>query len=100
MTLQSITQAISAQKDQLRRFGLRRIGIFGSTARSEASVSSDIDLLLDFDPTQKTYKNFFASTTFLEQLFNRRIDVVTPQALSPYIKPHVEKDITYVEISN
>jgi len=100
MTLQSVTQTLTAQKDELRGFGLRRIGIFGSTARGESSVSSDIDLLLDFDPAKKTYKNFIASTTFLEQLFNRPVDAVTPQALSPYIKPHIEKDITYVQISN
>lgn len=100
MSLQSITKILLDQKEQLRRFGLTRIGIFGSTARGEEQITSDIDLLLDFDPTQKTYKNFFASTTLLETLFNRPVDVVTPQALSPYIKPHIEKDITYVQISN
>ncbi|MEK7129613.1 MAG: nucleotidyltransferase family protein [Patescibacteria group bacterium] len=100
MTLQSITQTLLAQKHKLQAFGLRRIGVFGSVAREESSIASDIDLLLDFDPAKKTYKNFFASTTFLENLLNRPIDAVTPQALSPYIKPHIEKDITYVEISN
>lgn len=100
MTLQSITQILESQKNQLQAFGLRKIGIFGSTVRGEESTTSDIDLLLDFDPSQKTYKNFFASTTFLENLFHRSIDAVTPQALSPYIKPHIEKDITYVQISN
>lgn len=100
MTLQSITQTLSDQKINLKQFGLKRIGIFGSSARGEDTITSDIDLLLDFDPTQKTYKNFFASTTFLENLFKKPIDAVTPQALSPYIKPHIEKDITYVQISN
>lgn len=100
MTLLSITQSISAQKQKLQTFGLRRIGVFGSIAREESTPTSDIDLLLDFDPTKKTYKKFFASTVFLEHLLKRPIDAVTPQALSPYIKPHIEKDITYVQISN
>jgi len=100
MTLQSITQSLTAQKAQLQSFGLRKIGVFGSTARGESSITSDIDLILDFDPAKKTYKNFIASTTFLENLFNRPIDAVTPQALSPYIAPHIEKDVTYVQISN
>jgi len=100
MTLQSLTQILSTQKDQLQRFGIRRIGIFGSTARGEESAASDIDLILDFEPTKKTYKNFFASTVFLESLLHRSIDAVTPQSLSPYIKPHIDKDITYVQISN
>lgn len=100
MTLQTITQTLTAQKAKLQQFGLRRIGIFGSMARGEATTTSDVDLLLDFDPAQKTYKNFIGSTTFLEQLLHQPIDAVTPQALSPYIKPHVDKDITYVQISN
>ena len=100
MTIQSITLALEAQKQALQAFGLRKIGIFGSTARGEESATSDIDLLLDFDPAKKTYRNFFASTEFLENLFHRSIDAVTPQALSPYIKPHIEQDVTYVQISN
>jgi len=99
MTLQSITQTLQSNRQQLQEFGLIRIGIFGSTARNEDSASSDIDLLLDFDPAKKNYKNFFASTTFLETLLNRPIDSVTPQGLSQYIKPHIEKDIIYVKIS-
>lgn len=100
MTLQSITQTLSDQKVTLQHFGLKRIGVFGSSARGEDLITSDIDLVLDFNPAQKTYKNFFASTTFLESLFKKPIDAVTLQALSPYIRPHVEKDITYVQISN
>lgn len=100
MTLQSITQALVSQKRTLRTFGLKKIGIFGSTARGEESATSDIDLILDFEPTKKTYKNFFAGASFLEQLLKRPVDAVTPQALSPYIKPRVEKDVTYVKISN
>lgn len=100
MTLQSITQSLSAQKRELQAFGLRRIGIFGSTARGENTPTSDIDLLLDFDPTQKTYKNFFAGTSFIEHLLKRPVDAVTPQAISPYIKSYIEKDITYVKISD
>ncbi|MBU1326783.1 nucleotidyltransferase family protein [Patescibacteria group bacterium] len=100
MTLLAIIQLLNSQKQVLQTFGLRRIGVFGSCAREESASSSDIDLLLDFDPTKKTYKKFIASTVFLESLLKRPVDAVTPQALSPYIKPYIEKDITYVQISN
>lgn len=78
MNLQSVTQLLIAQKQQLQTFGLRKIGIFGYLARGQESEMSDIDLLLDFDPTKKTYKKFFASTLFLENLLNHSIDAVTP----------------------
>lgn len=100
MNLQSITQLLIDQKRQLQTFGLRKIGIFGSLARGQEQKTSDVDLLLDFEPSQKNYKNFFAGVSFLERLLNRPVDAVTPQALSPYLKPHIDKDITYVQISN
>lgn len=100
MNVQQISTVLEQNKSNLASYGLRRVGIFGSTARGEASASSDIDLLLDFDPRQKTYRNYYASTTLLESLLNRPVDAVTPQALSPRIKPFIDRDITYVQITN
>lgn len=100
MNVQQISTVLEQNKSNLASYGLRRVGIFGSTARGEAGASSDIDLLLDFDPRQKTYRNFYASTTLLETLLSRPVDAVTPQALNPYIKPFVDDDITYVQITN
>ena len=99
MDIQHLRSLLEQQKDQLRDYGLRRVGIFGSQVRGEGTKTSDIDVLLDFDPKQKTYRNFYASTTFLERLFDRPVDAVTPQGLSPYIKPYIERETTYVQIT-
>lgn len=100
MNVQQISTVLEQNKSNLASYGLRRVGIFGSTARGEAGAFSDIDLLLDFDPQQKTYRNFYASTTLLETLLSRPVDAVTLQALSPRIKPFIDRDITYVQIAN
>ena len=100
MNILQISTVLEQNKSNLASYGLRRVGIFGSTARGEADAKSDIDLLLDFDPRQKTYRNFYASTTLLETLLSRPVDAVTPQALSPRIKPYIDRDITYVQITN
>ncbi|MBI4066656.1 nucleotidyltransferase family protein [Candidatus Gottesmanbacteria bacterium] len=100
MDLQTVRSTIEQHKHELRDFGLRRVGIFGSLARDSATAKSDIDLLLDFDPDKKTYRNFFGGTVCLETLLRRPVDTVTPQGLSPYIKPYVERDITYVQITD
>lgn len=100
MNLAAVQNTISAHKDELRAFGIRRVGIFGSTTMGTATAKSDIDLLLDFDPQKKTYRNFLGGTTLLESIFNRPVDTVTPQALSPHIKPSVERELTYVQISD
>ncbi len=96
---QTILTTIEQQKEQLRKFGLVRVGLFGSVARGEETINSDVDILLDFDPAQKTYRNFFDSTMFLEHILKRSVDAVTPQALSSHIRPHIEPDIHYVQIN-
>ncbi len=99
MDLQTITSAIRKHKVELRAFGLRRVGIFGSVASGSATTKSDIDLLLDFDSDKKTYRNFFRGTELLESFLQCPIDAVTPQGLSPHIKPYIEREITYVQIT-
>ncbi len=100
MSLQSVRDTIILHKDELREFGIRQIGIFGSLVSGTTTSDSDIDLLLDFEPQKKTYRNFYNGTELLESLPKRPIDAVTPQSLSPHIKPYIDREITYVQIAN
>ena len=100
VTAQTLLTQLSSQKDALQKFGVNRIGVFGSVARGEATDKSDVDLLVEFDPAKKTYRNYLGTATFIEELLGRSVDLVTPQALSPYIKPHILKDVRYVEIAH
>lgn len=97
--LNDILNKIRKHKDSIRKYGIERVGVFGSIARGEATDKSDIDLLVEFNPKQKTYRNFWHSSELLERLLDRQVDVVTPQALSPFIKPRVEREVKYVQIS-
>ena len=74
------------------------IGLFGSFVRDTATEKSDIDLLVDFAPRQKTYDNFMDLSFFLEDLFKRKIEIVTPQSLNKYIGPHILKEVENVGI--
>lgn len=100
MNIQTIKSTIEQHKAQLRAFGLRRVGIFGSAVSGSLMPQSDVDLLLDFDPDKKTYRNFFRGTECLESLLQRPVDAVTAQGLSPYIRPYIEREITYVQIAD
>ncbi|KKT59183.1 MAG: polymerase beta domain protein, partial [Candidatus Gottesmanbacteria bacterium GW2011_GWA1_44_24b] len=95
-----ITSTLEQQKSALRQFGVSRIGLFGSSVRADATPESDIDMVVEFDPGKKTYKNFFGTATYLESLFKKQVDLVTPQAISPRMKPYIDKDIQYVQISD
>lgn len=94
-----IVALLCKHQDELKRLGVRRYALFGSFARAGRQPKSDIDLLVDFDPDQKTFDNFMELVFFLESLFGRRVDLVTPEALSPHIGPHILREAEYAEIS-
>ncbi len=73
------------------RFGVRRLALFGSVARDEASVNSDIDLLVDFGQAP-SFDQYMGTLFYLEDLFHRRVDLVTVGGLRPELRPHVEAD--------
>ncbi len=79
------------------RFGVAKIGIFGSAARGEEQTESDVDVLVLFAPGQATFRNFMELAYFLEELFGRRVDLVTEHGLSGYIRPAVEQEVIWCE---
>ena len=83
-------------KLNLKRFGVNRIGLFGSYARNEQSDKSDIDILVDFVPEEETFDNFMALYDYLEKLFkNQKVEVVTTNGLSPHIGKSILKEVVY-----
>jgi len=79
------------------RFGVAKIGIFGSTARGDDRPESDVDVLVEFAPGQTTFRNFMELAFYLEDLFGRRVDLVTDQGLSRYLRPYVEQEVIWCD---
>ncbi len=98
-TKEWVLTTIEEHREQLSAFGVRRLGLFGSYARGEANPASDIDVLVDFEESRKTFDNFMNVALLLEDLFGRRVDLVTREALSPYIAPNVLSEIEYASVS-
>jgi predicted nucleotidyltransferase len=78
-------------------FWVVRIGIFGSVARGEETPTSDIDILVEFAPGQATFQNFMGLITYLEDLFGRRVDLVTTRGIDPYLRPYIEGEVIWCE---
>lgn len=79
------------------RFGVKRIGIFGSFARGEQKRSSDVDVLVEFTEGQATFDNFMQLVYYLEDLFGRNVDLVTVSGIDKYLRPRVEREVIWVE---
>jgi predicted nucleotidyltransferase len=97
---ESIIKMLTANKQQLALHGVNRIGLFGSYVRNEMTPNSDIDLLVDIQKDKKTFSNFVSLNHFLEDLFGKKVELVTIQSLSPYIGPHILKTVEYVSVAN
>jgi len=76
-----------------RRFGVKRIGIFGSHVRGDGKETSDVDVLVEF--VEPSFDNFMDLAFFLEDLFGRDVDLVTIGGLSPHIAPFVEREVVW-----
>lgn len=100
LTKNQIIETLKSKANSLVEFGVLEIGLFGSFYRNEATLSSDIDLLIDLEKEKKTFRNFMSLNYYLEDIFNRKVELVTKQSLSKYIGPHILKEIEYVKLSN
>jgi hypothetical protein len=78
-----------------KRFHVKRIGLFGSFARGNEKDSSDADIMVEFE--EPTFDNFMKLAFYLEALFNRKVELVTPDSLSPYIGPYVKNEVVWAD---
>jgi predicted nucleotidyltransferase len=68
----------------IRALGVVRLALFGSVARNEARADSDVDVLVQFAPNEKTFDNYLALFDLLEDRLGRPVEIVTTEALSPF----------------
>ena len=74
---------------EIRGLGVRRLALFGSIVRDEAGPDSDVDLLVEFHADAKSFDAFLKLCDLLEALLERRVELITTEALSPYVGPHI-----------
>lgn len=77
-----------------RDYAVKEIGLFGSFALDEATKDSDIDLIIEFD--KPIGWRFFSLEIYLEKIFNRKIDLVTKNALKEKVKEGILSKVNYV----
>lgn len=91
---------LAKHQEQLKQFGVKRWGVFGSFARGQQNDRSDVDILVEFEQGKKSFDNFMHLAFFLEEQVGRRVELVTPESLSPYIGPHILREVEYASISS
>lgn len=79
--------------------GITYLGLFGSTARGEDTPSSDIDLLVDFNQT-KTLFDLSDIQSGLEDILDRKVDLVLKSGVKKQLLPYIQKDLTTIYEKN
>lgn len=100
ITKNDIINIIKNNRQKLLAFGTIRIGLFGSYVKDTPLAGSDIDIFIEFEKGKKSFKNYAGAYLFLKELLQKDIDFITPESLSPYIGPHILKEIEYVPLHN
>jgi len=98
-TKQDIVTVLRENRELIQGLGVKRLGLFGSFVRGEQRAESDVDLLVEFEPGKKTFDNFMALAFLLEELLRRRVELVTAESLSPYLRPHILDEVEDVALA-
>jgi predicted nucleotidyltransferase len=92
---EDILSVLDQHRDELRRLGVRRLGLFGSAARGDLTPTSDVDFVVDLE--QKTFDCYMDLKSLLEELLGRRVDLVLTDALKPRLRERILSEALYAE---
>ena len=92
---QIITLLKEYKQKQAARFGVTKMGVFGSAARGTAMKNSDIDIVVEF--SKRNLLNRIGLKMSLETFLGESVDIVSyRENLSPLLKERIKKDVIYV----
>ena len=92
---QAIDILAKLKPELVKRFGVTRLALFGSTVRNEAGADSDIDIIVAFDGPA-TSKKYFGVQFLLEDHLGCPADLVTEKAMRAELRPFIEREAVNV----
>lgn len=90
---EEVLTCIEQNREALKQFGVRRLGLFGSAARGEATASSDLDFVVEF--TEKSFDAYMDLKTYLEDLFGCHVDLVLSDTIKPRLRSIIQRETVY-----
>ena len=92
---QQILKIIEENRETIRGFGVRRLGLFGSAVRGEATDTSDLDFVVELE--KKTLDTYMDLKKFLEELFECKVDLVLKDNIKPRLREPILKETVYAQ---
>ncbi len=88
-----VLKTLERNREAIRGYGVRRLGLFGSCGRGEASKTSDLDFVVEFE--SKSFDAYMDLKAFLEGLFGCQVDLVLSDAIKPRLREPILKQARY-----
>ena len=96
LTRAAILNYLKSQKLSLyKKYGVIKIGLFGSFARDEQNEDSDIDIAVEIEKSKKNIHTFFGLKRELEKEFDKNVDLGIESSLKPIAKKFIQNEIIY-----
>lgn len=95
LSYEIILRRIEENRQQIKKYGVKKIGLFGSYVRGEQQHKSDIDILVEFEKGKKTFDNYMDLKFFLEDLFDSTVDLVIKETVKPRLNPYILESVKY-----
>jgi len=95
MIKEKVLNTLKEHKQEIQKFHINRISIFGSVARDEDTSKSDIDILIKFDGPP-TYDLYMELKFYLEELLGRKVDLVTEDSIRSELRSYIDQDLIRV----
>lgn len=97
LAIEEILEYLRSKKNFFyEKFGVTRMGIFGSFVQNTQTPLSDIDIAIEMQTEKKNIHNFLELKRFLEQELSIKVDIGFESALKPIIKNKIKEKIIYV----
>ena len=95
LSSKKILELIQKNHNEIKKYGVKRIGLFGSYLRNQQKRGSDIDILIEFQKGKKTFDNYMDLKFFLEDIFHCDVDLVIKESLRVELKSNILRSVQY-----
>lgn len=88
-----LLKTLSANRAKIKSLGVRSLSLFGSAARGEETSASDLDFVVEFE--KKSFDSYMDLKFFLEDLFDRHVDLVLADTIKPKLRNAILREAIY-----
>lgn len=90
-----VLRKLNEESNNIKKYGVGRIGLFGSFVRDEQTNKSDVDILVEFEEGKESFDNYMSLLFYLEKLFSKKVDLVIAGNVREELRDEILGSVKY-----